>query len=68
MISRMSISDSVIYTDKTPKSLYEFYLNNYKESDIITLINNLRMDFDDWDKTVNLYKTSKTIEILLFFY
>ncbi len=64
MISRMSISDSVIYTDKTPKSLYEFYLNNYKESDIITLINNLRMDFDDWDKTVNLYKTSKTIEIL----
>ena len=54
MISRMSISDSVIYTDKTPKSLYEFYLNNYKESDIITLINNLRMDFDDWDKTINL--------------
>ena len=64
MISRLSISDPVIYTDKTPKSLYEFYLNGYKESDIMNLINNLRMDFDDWDKTVNLYKTSKTIEVL----
>ena len=59
---KMSATDVVIYSDKTPKSLYEYYYYKYKEEDIINLINNLRMSFDSWDKSYNLYKTSPAIE------
>ena len=59
---KMSATDVVIYSDKTPKSLYEYYFYKYKEEDIVNLINNLRMSFDSWDKSYNLYKTSPAIE------
>lgn len=59
--SRLSITDKVIFTDKTPKSLFEYYINGYTEKDIMTLIENLRMDFEVWDKTYNFYATSKAI-------
>ena len=61
-VKKMSATDVVIYSDKTPKSLYEYYYYGYKESDIENLINNLRMSFDSWDKSYNLYKTSAAIE------
>lgn len=61
-VKKMSATDVVIYSDKTPKSLYEYYYYSYKESDIENLINNLRMSFDSWDKSYNLYKTSNAIE------
>ena len=61
-VKKMSATDVVIYSDKTPKSLYEYYYYSYKESDIENLINNLRMSFDSWDKSYNLYKTSPAIE------
>ena len=62
--SRISSDDKVIYTDKTPKSLFEYYLNHYTEKDVQTIVENLKMDFETWDKTYNFYKTSKTIEQL----
>ena len=59
--SRVSINERIIFTDKTPKSLFEYFINGYTEKDIQVLINNLRMDFDVWDKTCNFYKNSNTI-------
>lgn len=59
--ARISINDKVIYTDKTPKSLYEYYVNRYTIKDLATLVENLRMDFDTWDKTYNFYKSSTSI-------
>ena len=58
---RISSKDKVIYKDKFPKSLYEYYTNGYKVSDIETLINNLRMPFESWDKTFNNFRTSDGI-------
>ena len=58
---RISSKDKVIYKDKFPKSLYEYYTNGYKVSDIETLINNLRMPFESWDKTFNNFRTSNDI-------
>lgn len=59
--ARVSMDDKVIFTDKTPKSLFEYHLNGYTEKDILTLVENLRMEFDVWDKTCNLYKSSNDL-------
>ena len=61
---RISSKDKVIYKDKLPRSLYEYYTNGYKVSDIETLINNLRMSFEIWDKTFNNFRTSNDIMAL----
>ena len=60
-VKKMSATDTVIYSDKTPKSLYEYYYYKYKESDIQKLVENIRMSFETWDKIYNLYKTSEAI-------
>ena len=59
--SRVSTTERIIFTDKTPKSLFEYFINGYTEKDIQVLIDNLRMDFEVWDKTFNFYKSSNTI-------
>jgi len=58
---RISANDRVIYKDKLPKSLYEYYVNGYSEKDILTLAQNMRISFDNWEKTFNQYRTSNEI-------
>ena len=45
---RISANDRVIYKDKLPKSLYEYHVNGYTEKDIMTLVQNMRISFDNW--------------------
>ena len=33
---RIASSDTVIYTDRIPKNMYEYFINGYKEADIET--------------------------------
>ena len=58
---RISSTDTVIYTDRVPKNMYEYFLNGYKESDIRALINNMQMSFETWDKLCNMYKSSNAL-------
>ena len=58
---RISSTDTVIYTDRIPKNMYEYFLNGYKETDIRKLIDNTQMEFETWDKTCNMYKSSNAL-------
>ena len=58
---RIASSDTVIYTDRIPKNMYEYFINGYKEADIETLITNMQMPFESWDKSCNLYKSSNSL-------
>lgn len=58
---RISSTDAVIYTDRTPKNMYEYFLNGYKVEDLQKLISNTQMEFETWDKTFNLYKSSNAL-------
>ena len=58
---RISANDRVIYKDKLPKSLYEYHVNGYTEKDIMTLVQNMRISFDNWERTFNQYHTSNEI-------
>ena len=58
---RISSTQPVIYTDRAPVNMYEYFLNGYKESDVRKLIDNLQMSFELWDKSCNLYKASSSL-------
>jgi hypothetical protein len=47
---------------EVPANMYEYFYNGYTEDDIKTLIDNLRMSFDLWDKAYNMYRSSRAID------
>ena len=61
---RISSTQTVIYTDRVPTNMYEYFLNGYKEADIRKLISNIQMSFELWDKACNLYKASSALSEL----
>jgi len=61
---RISSTQPVIYTDRAPVNMYEYFLNGYKENDVRKLIDNLQMSFELWDKSCNLYKASSSLNEL----
>ena len=61
---RISSTQTVIYTDRVPVNMYEYFLNGYKEADIRKLITNIQMSFELWDKACNFYKASSSLSEL----
>ena len=58
---RINSSDqTVIFLDRTPKSLYEYHLNKYTPDDIMKIAENTRMEFDALDTMYNLYRSSNS--------